>query len=420
MSSSCESRSILRRRPRSGGGAPGAAACSAGGVRGAGVRRSGAGRGACARTRGARAGSRRCARGSRRARSRSRARARCRASAYASSLATASAESDVAARGLRCAYLRRKCSASRRTSPRRSRSGGSRIGKTERRDASSRRARRRPRHASSRPGVSESDDAHVDGRSASVAPTRSTSPSVSSAQEPPLERGRERARAPRGRSSRRWASSKRPARSSKAPSKAPRFQPKSSRSSASPRNAAQVTLTNGCSSRGEPTWIARATTSFSEPGSPSMSTGDDVGATSAMRSPTRLHRGALAGDLAEVDRVALLALEVAGVVRELLAEPPVLPHRREARDRLAQDHRELLRVPRLLDVALDRARVDGVDEDGEIGVRREQDADRVGPPLLRALEEVDPAHPRHALIADDDRGVERARAGRAPSCPPSA
>jgi hypothetical protein len=85
----------------------------------------------------------------------------------------------------------------------------------------------------------------------------------------------------------------------------------------------------GRSSRGEPTWIARATTSCSQPGSASMSTGVLVSATSSIRRPHLLHGGALAGDLAVVERVALLALQVTRVVRELLAQPAVLAHGRE-------------------------------------------------------------------------------------------
>ncbi len=52
-----------------------------------------------------------------------------------------------------------------------------------------------------------------------------------------------------------------------------------------------MTLTKGFSSRGEPTWMARATTSFSLPVSPSMSTGDEVGAPMAMRSESALVAG---------------------------------------------------------------------------------------------------------------------------------
>ena len=168
-----------------------------------------------------------------------------------------------------------------------------------------------------------------------------------------------------------------------------------------------MTFTNGFSSRGEPTWTARATTSFSLPSSPSIKTGEDVGAPIEMRGKRPPHRGrAVARDLAEVDRVALLTLEVAGVVGELLAEAAVLAHGREGDDRLPQDDRELLRVPGLLHVAIDGARVHGVDEDREIGVGGEQDADGVGPPLLGLLEKLDAVHPGHPLVAHDDGRID--------------
>ena len=96
--------------------------------------------------------------------------------AYVSSFATASAESDVAARALRCAYFRKKCSERTRTSPFRSRSGGRRIGKTATRDASSGKVPTSGQ-ATSRLGVSETTtrtSTAVD----SVAPTRSTTPSA--------------------------------------------------------------------------------------------------------------------------------------------------------------------------------------------------------------------------------------------------
>ena len=117
----------------------------------------------------------------------------------------------------------------------------------------------------------------------------------------------------------------------------------------------------------------------------------------------RLHARALGGELPELQSALVFALEVAGVVGELLAEAPVLAHGGEAFDRLPQDDGELFRVPGLLDVAVDGARVDGLDEHGQIGVRREQDADDVRAAFGRAAEELDPAHAGHALVADDRR-----------------
>jgi hypothetical protein len=47
-----------------------------------------------------------------------------------------------------------------------------------------------------------------------------------------------------------------------------------------------------------------------------------------------------------------------------------------------------------------------IDEHRQVGVGGEQDADHVRAPLLGALQELDAAHFRHALIGDDHRRIE--------------
>ena len=77
------------------------------------------------------------------------------------------------------------------------------------------------------------------------------------------------------------ASSKRPARRSSAPVKAPFSCPNSSEAINVGGMAAQFTLTNARDARCERLWIARATSSFPVPVSPVMSTVESVGATCA-------------------------------------------------------------------------------------------------------------------------------------------
>ena len=226
-----------------------------------------------------------------------------------------------------------------------------------------------PSQASSRVGVRETMTRTSTGMD-SVAPTRSTSPSESTRSSRPWSEG-ERAAGSSRKMVPLWASSKRPARSSKAPSKAPRFHPK--------KLALQRVAAEGGAGHLDEGVLLAGRADVDGAGHDLL-----LGAGLALDEDRRrgggaqgdalreavLGGGALAGDLPEVDRVALLALEVAGVVGELVAEPPVLAHGGEGRDRLAEDDGELLRVPRLLEVALDRAGVEGVDEHGEIGVRR--------------------------------------------------
>ncbi len=234
---------------------------------------------------------------------------------------------------------------------------------------------------------------------------RSTSPSASMRRRRPWSEGESAAGSSRKRVPR-WASSKRPARSSKAPSKAPRRQPKSSRSK-------RVAAERGAGDLDEGLLLPRRADVDGAGDHLLLGAGlalDEDGRRGGGADGDALREGlggrALAGNLAEVDGVALLALEVAGVVRELLAEPPVLAHRGEGGDRLPEDDGELLRVPGLLEVALDRAGVERVDEHREIRVGRQEDADRVRSPLFGPFQELDAAHPGHALIADDDRRVE--------------
>src|SRR4026209_2226586 len=117
-------------------------------------------------------------------------------------------------------------------------------------------------------------------------------------------------------------------------------------------SAAQLTRTNGFSSRGELMWIACATSSLPVPVSPRSSTVEAVGATCS--TPARTSRRAgqaprqgtqasagrgrrAADDGAEGEGGVDLAFEVAGVLAQLLLEPAVLAHQVVPLDGLLQD-----------------------------------------------------------------------------------
>ena len=63
---------------------------------------------------------------------------------------------------------------------------------------------------------------------------------------------------------------------------------------------------------------------------------------------------------------------------------------------------QFLWLPRLGDVAVDVALVDGVDDGLDVGVAGEQQADGVGMCFAEAFEELDAGHLRHALVGHDD------------------
>ena len=70
--------------------------------------------------------------------------------------------------------------------------------------------------------------------------------------------------------------------------------------------------------------------------------------------------------------------------------------------RLADGLQQRLGVPGLGDVAIDAGEIDARDHILGIGIAGDDDADRVGPALAHALQEVDAGLARHALVAEDD------------------
>ena len=67
------------------------------------------------------------------------------------------------------------------------------------------------------------------------------------------------------------------------------------------------------------------------------------------------------------------------------------------------------RVPRLQQVVVEPDVVDGLDRDTCVGVRREQQQARLGRLPAHLLQQLDPRHPGHALVGDDegDRAVSQ-------------
>ena len=82
------------------------------------------------------------------------------------------------------------------------------------------------------------------------------------------------------------ASSNRPRRLSSAPVNAPRSWPNSSEATSPSGSAAQLTLTRARRARGDPAWMARATSSLPVPVSPVINTVELVAATRDTRSST--------------------------------------------------------------------------------------------------------------------------------------
>ena len=148
-------------------------------------------------------------------------------------------------------------------------------------------------------------------------------------------------------------------------------------------------------------WIAWATSSLPVPVSPRSSTVELVGATCSTFDSTSRSARAVADDVAEVELAVDLLVEVAGVRGELLGEPLVLALQIEPLDRVLEDAADLLRVPRLRDVAIDLPEVDRLDEHVDIGERGQDDADRLGLARLDLAEQLDAGHLRHPLIGDD-------------------
>ncbi len=66
-----------------------------------------------------------------------------------------------------------------------------------------------------------------------------------------------------------------------------------------------------------------------------------------------------------------------------------------------QDLDQLIRIPRLRDVAIQADVVDGIDDRPDIGIAGEHDADRFGMLRLDAVHQLDPRHLRHPLVGHD-------------------
>ena len=205
------------------------------------------------------------------------------------------------------------------------------------------------------------------------------------------------------------ASSNRPSRRAIAPVNAPFSWPNSSDSSIAGRQRGAVDAHERPRSRALLMWIARATISLPVPVSPRSSTVDVVGATCSTRAQHLAQRRRFADDGAEVELAVRVVRQHADVRRELLGEAPVLAHQREALDRVREDAAQLLRVPRLGDVAVDAPEVDRLDQHVDVRERGDDDADRVGADLARRLQQVEAGHLRHALVGDDRGDVFRPR-----------
>ena len=201
------------------------------------------------------------------------------------------------------------------------------------------------------------------------------------------------------------ASSNRPGRRCSAPVKLPFSWPNSSDSRMPGASAAQLTRTNGLSSRAtvdvdrvRDQLLAGAGLAAQEHGRVRRRDLLDLGEHLAQR-------GALADDVAEVELAVQLLVEVPGVLGQLLDEALVLARQVEPLDRVLQDAADLLGLPRLGDVAVDLAEVDRLDEDVDVGERGEDDADRVGAELARLAQHLEARHLRHPLVGDDHGDV---------------
>src|SRR5262249_19510280 len=83
----------------------------------------------------------------------------------------------------------------------------------------------------------------------------------------------------------------------------------------------------------------------------------------------------------------------------------VLARERVGLERALHVEAHLVGLPRLLDVAVDAALVDRARERADVGVAREEDADRARAALDGALQELDARHARHHLVCDHQRHV---------------
>jgi hypothetical protein len=95
-------------------------------------------------------------------------------------------------------------------------------------------------------------------------------------------------------------------------------------------------------------------------------------------------------------------LELLVLRLQLLHQPLALGDQLVALRRLTDHRLQLLGLPRLGDVAVDVALVDGVDDGADVGVAGHQQPDGVGELLAQPAEELHAGHLRHALVGEDD------------------
>lgn len=92
-----------------------------------------------------------------------------------------------------------------------------------------------------------------------------------------------------------------------------------------------------------------------------------------------------------------IGLDVHGPRRDVLERAPA---RRDG-ERALDAGAELLLVPGLEDVLVRVSEIDGREEAGRVSVGGDDDAHDVGPPPRGLGQQVDAAHPRHALVAEE-------------------
>ena len=138
--------------------------------------------------------------------------------------------------------------------------------------------------------------------------------------------------------------------------------------------------------------MACATSSLPVPVSPRSSTVEGVGATCSTFASTSRSAGASPTMSPKSNSPCISLRQDAGVLPQLLLRGGGSRAAGEALDRLGQDAAQLLGVPRLGDVAVERPEVDRLDQHVDVGERGEDDADRVGADLARRLEQLEAGH----------------------------
>src|SRR5512140_508238 len=87
---------------------------------------------------------------------------------------------------------------------------------------------------------------------------------------------------------------------------------------------------------------------------------------------------------------------------DLLREFPVFPLQVVPLEGVGDGDPDLVLVPRLGDEPVDLPLVDGGDDRAGVRVTRQDDANRLGPPLPHLAEELHAVHPGHPVVGDDD------------------